>query len=358
MMPTRQLSSYARELRPHLSAQAFQPARSRLWRMPLNLGVIAAATWAVTQVGTGVGLVLSLAIGAAFAGLVFLGHEVLHGAVVRDMRARSLVGWVAFLPFVVSPRLWVAWHNRVHHGHANRAGVDPDAYPTLGEYHASGTLRLATNWFSIGRNRLRGLSSLLVGFSVQSLHMLVVAKKRGYLTARQHRLAVLETCLGIAFWATLLAVLGPVTFLLACALPLLVANVIVMAHIFTNHSLSPLTPVNDPLANSLSVTVPRWIDFLTLRFGFHVEHHLFPWMSSRHAVEVRRLVVARWPERYQSMPLWRALLRVHQTPRVYRESTTLVDPSTGYSAPTLGGSAPSEPLPAREQLALPVPGPT
>src|SRR5689334_4924030 len=209
MRPTRRLSSYANELRPHLSAQAFQPARSRLCWLPLNLGVIGGATWAVTEVGPALGLVLSVVIGCAFAGLVFLGHEVLHGAVVRGMHARRLVGWVAFLPFVVSPRLWVAWHNRVHHGNANRAGVDPDAYPTLDEYHASSTLRLATNWFSIGRNRLRGLTSLLVGFSVQSLHMLLVARKRRYLTARQHRLALLETCLGIAVWGVLLAVLGP-----------------------------------------------------------------------------------------------------------------------------------------------------
>lgn len=326
--------------------------------MPLNLSVIVAGAWAVTEVGTILGVVLSLAIGAALSGLVFLGHEVLHGAVVRGMKTRRLVGWVAFLPFVVSPRLWVAWHNRVHHGHANRAGVDPDAYPTLGEYHASGSLRLATNWFSIGRNRLRGLTSLLVGFSVQSLHMLLVARKRGYLTARQHRLALLETCLGIAVWAALLAVMGPATFVLACVLPVLVANVIVMAHIFTNHSLSPLTHVNDPLVNSLSVTVPRWVDFLTLRFGFHVEHHLFPWMSSRHAVEVRRLIVARWPQRYQSMPLWRALLRVHRTPRVYREPTTLFDPCTGRSAPTLGEPEPGEPLPGTTQLAPQVPDPT
>jgi fatty acid desaturase len=247
-----------------------------------------------------------------------------------------VVGWFTFLPFAISPRLWVAWHNRVHHGNANRAGIDPDAYPTLKEYHASGTLRATTDWFAIGRSRLRGLTGLLVGFSVQSLHMLLVAGKRRYLSAAQHRLALLETGLGVSVWVALFFVLGPLDFLVACALPLVVANVIVMGHIFTNHSLSPLTHVNDPLANSLSVTVPFWVDWLTLRFGFHVEHHLFPWMSSRHAVEVRGLIVERWPERYQSMPLWRALLRVHHTPRVYEEFTTLLDPGTGRRAPTLG----------------------
>jgi fatty acid desaturase len=108
-----------------------------------------------------------------------------------------------------------------------------------------------------------------------------------------------------------------------------------MGYIFTNHALSPLTRVNDPLANSLSVTVPRWVDFLTMRFGFHVEHHLFPWMSSRHAPLVRKLILERWPERYQSMPLWRALLAVHRSPRVYVDDRTLLDPETGRRVPTL-----------------------
>jgi fatty acid desaturase len=312
-----------------------------LLRIPLYLAVITGSTLAVAllPLGLPLRLLLSLVIGVSFAGLVFLGHEVLHGAVIRGMRARSVVGWLSFLPFAVSPRLWVAWHNRVHHGNANRADVDPDAYPTLKAYRASGSLRTVTDWFAMGRNRLRGLTSLLVGFSVQSLHMLFVAGKRRYLSASQHRLALLETGLGVALWGLMFALLGPMDFLVACALPLVVANVIVMAHIFTNHSLSPHTHVNDPLANSLSVTVPFWVDWLTLRFGFHVEHHLFPWMSSRHSPEVRRLIVARWPERYQSMPLWRALLCVHRTPRVYEEPTTLFDPRTGRRAPTLGAPA-------------------
>ena len=76
---------------------------------------------------------------------------------------------------------------------------------------------------------------------------------------------------------------GPLPFLFAFGLPLVVANCIVMAFILTNHSLSPLTGVNDALANSLSVTTPRFVEWLTLGFGFHVEHHIFAAMSTRHA---------------------------------------------------------------------------
>jgi fatty acid desaturase len=118
-------------------------------------------------------------------------------------------------------------------------------------------------------------------------------------------------------------------------LPLLVANSIVMGFILTNHSLSPLTSRNDPLLNSLSVTLPRFLEWLTLSFGYHVEHHIFPAMSSRHAPAVRQLLRKRWLERYQSMSLPRALLQLHRTARVYKDDHTLVDPRTGNEWPTL-----------------------
>lgn len=66
----------------------------------------------------------------------------------------------------------------------------------------------------------------------------------------------------------------------------------------------------------------------------HVEHHLFPAMSTRHAPAVRAQL-ARWPERYQSMPLGSALSRLHRTARVYKHHTTLVDPTTAREYPAL-----------------------
>jgi fatty acid desaturase len=331
------LASYVGTIKPELPERAFEPARSRLWWLPVHALVIALGTWGMSRQAIP-GLLwplVALAIGSSFAGLAFVAHETLHGAIVRERHVRYWVGLVAFLPFTLSPRHWIAWHNRMHHGNANKAGIDPDAYPTLVEHRQSLLVRVSTDCFGIGRGRLRGLTSLCFGFTAQSLHVLFVAGKKGYLPRRDLVLAALETALGVALWVGLLVALGPWVFLFAYVLPLFVGNAIVMAYIFTNHALSPHTSVNDPLANSLSVTVPRWVDFLTLRFGFHVEHHLFPWMSSRHAPLVRSLILKRWPERYQSLPLWRALLAVHRTPRVYESASTLIDPQTGRRVPTL-----------------------
>ena len=347
------ISHYAHELKRELPASAFKPAHSRLALLPLHLAIIALATIAIAAGWGGwpIALLLVPVIGHSFAGLAVLGHETLHGAVVHNRWLRYAVGWIGFLPFVISPRFWVAWHNKVHHGHTGQTGVDPDAYPTLAEYRESLLVRVVTDHLALGRWRWAGALSLLLGFSIQSAQVLAQGGTRVRMSRREHWRAIAETALGVGLWTTLALLIGGGAFLFAFVLPLVVANVLVMSFILTNHSLSPLTAVNDPLVNSLSVTVPRLFDFTTLRFGFHVEHHLFPAMSSRHAPLLRRLILARWPERYQSMPLLRALVQIIRTARVYKQPSLLVDPKNGREWPALAPRPLILPLPVPVSLA-------
>jgi fatty acid desaturase len=277
---------------------------------------------------------VSIVVAASFAGMTFLAHEVLHGAVVRGKRWRHVIGWLGFAPFVVSPRLWIAWHNGAHHALTNRVG-DPDGYPTLARYHAQRATRFSVDTFALGGRRWRGVLSLVLGFTVQSVDQLATARARGYLSASEHRRAIAETALGLALWGAVAWLVGFVPFLFVYLVPLLLANACVMAFILTNHSLSPLVAIDDPLASGLTVTTPRVIEWLTLGFGFHVEHHLFPAMSTRHARAVRSAVRTRWPERYRSMPLGAALHRLHRSARVDKTATTLCDPRTGAEHATL-----------------------
>ncbi len=329
-------SAYVRELRPELPADVFEPARSRLALIPCHLLVIAAAIVATASGRVPWLLVplLSVVIGVSFASLTFVAHETVHGGIVHGHTARHIVAWVGFLLFTLSPRLWAAWHDRVHHANANLAG-DPDVYPTLAEYGASRRVRFFVDAFSMGGRRWRGTLSLILGFTVQSTHQLFTARRHRLLRVPTFVLAIAETLAGVALWAFIAVTVGFVSFLFVFVLPLLVANAIVMSFILTNHSLSPRVEINDPLVSGLSVTAPRWIEWITLQFGYHVEHHLFPAMSSRHARQVRDLLRQRWPQRYQSMPLARALRELHRTARVYKDAVTLVDPRSGREFATL-----------------------
>jgi len=191
----------------------------------------------------------------------------------------------------------------------------------------------------MGRRGVLGLLSLLFGFTGQSTQMLFKARQNGMLRASLHRRAIIETLAGVSVWIAVAFLVGPLAFVFVYLLPLIVANTVVMSFIMTNHNLSPLAPadapINDPLVNSLSVTLPRVLEWLTLDFGFHAEHHLFPTLSTRQGRVVRQVLRQRFPERYQSMPLFTALRRLYQTARVYKDEVTLTDPRTGETWPTL-----------------------
>jgi fatty acid desaturase len=353
----RSLSSYAREVRPSLPTNAFEPVASRLAWLALHYAVIAGGIAALYLRigGWWAAPLIALVIGHSFAGAAFVGHETLHGAVVRHRGARHLVGWLCFLPFTLSPRLWVAWHNKTHHAHTMDEANDPDAFPSLATYHKSRTARIADH-FSFASNRRWGWLTLCLGFTGQSTQMLWRwARTAPALTPRERRLAIMESAAGWAVWAAVLWLLGPALFVFGFLVPLIVGNMVVISYILTNHSLSPMTAINDPLVNSLSVTLPRVFEKLHLNFGLHVEHHLFPSMSSHYAPLVRDELVRRWPERYQSLPLFTALSRLLATPRIYRTDDVLHDPRNGDEASTILPRAAGAPAAVAEEAAPALP---
>ena len=320
------------------------PASSRLLWLPVHASIIVVATVAIAQGWLPWPAVpaLSLLIGLSFSGLMFLGHETMHGAVVRGRLAwaKTLVGMLCFAPLLLSPRLWSVWHNRVHHARSNELDVDPDMYPSLAAYRESAVLRFVTDNFALGGRRWRGLLCLVIGFQGQSLQLLISARSRLQMSARDHRRALAEAALAVACWVAVGFAIGPVAFVFVFVIPLVIANIVVMSFIVTNHGLSPATDENDPLLGALSVTIPRWLEWLTLDFGYHVEHHLFPAASTRNGRAIRAAIVEEWPERYQSMPLGAALAQLFRTGRVYQDAATLVDPRSGGEWPAL---VPAEP---------------
>jgi fatty acid desaturase len=327
---------YVAELRSEIPESAYAPSRSRMWLSPLYLAVVVLG---ICAIGFGwapwpVWPLISIAIGISFASQTFISHESLHGGITRNKLFQTVQGYLGFAPFLLAPRIWVAWHNQTHHAITNQPG-DPDAFPTHEEYKTNAGARFAVDKFAVGPNRLRGFWTMALGFTIQSAHQTHSIKKFKYASGGVAALAIVESLLMVGVWIGLLVAIGFVPWLFAVLIPMMVANAITIAFILTNHSLSPFIPINDPLITGLSVTVPKIVDLLTLNFGYHTEHHLFPAMSSRHAPAVRAAVMARWPERYQSLPLGEALRQLHRTGRVYKDAVTLVDPRSGTEFPAI-----------------------
>src|SRR5262249_46275165 len=150
----------------------------------------------------------------------------------------------------------------------------------------------------------------------------------GYYARVSRRTVYVESGAMLAFWIGVLTLVGPWSFIFIYVVPVLVSNAMVMSYIATNHFLNALTETNDPLANTLSVTAPSWLERMHLQFGYHVEHHLFPTVSGRHARAVRDVLRRLYGDRYLTMPHARALRLLYARPKIHDGHDVLIDPRT------------------------------
>jgi fatty acid desaturase len=332
---------YAREVRPHLPDSIFKPVPARLLWLPIHLAIILAlAVYLVTAAPPWyLALACALIAGHSWACLSFLAHETLHHAVVKNRAVERLIGYCGLGLYCLSPTLWVAWHNQEHHGKTGNPETDPDAYWSLAAWDHSAVDRALTT-ASPGSGHTRSALFLLVTFSLHSLVVLLSHSRRhGYYARISRRAVYTEFAAMVAFWATVCLLVGAWSFVFIYVLPLFVANAITMSYIATNHHLNSLTEINDPLANTLSVRSPRWLETLHFQFGYHVEHHIFPTVSGHHAGVIRDALVRLYGDRYLSLPHAEALRLVYTRPKIHATHDTLIDPQTRRTFHTLAPGA-------------------
>ena len=330
---------YARELRPDLPPELFHRRPSRLVWLPAHLAVIAAAATTIlgTEVHWGWRLLMSAIIGHSFGCLMFLAHEILHGTVVKNRHVQNWLSGLCMLPYCIGPAHWKAWHNQAHHGHTSVSGTDPDSFGNVTMFMNNRVARF-TLTFAPGSGYWRSWLFLGFWFSFHALVTLFVhSSQYDYWPSARRRREIGLFFLMAGFWAGVLALVGPRHFLFLYLLPMVVANVVQMSYIATNHLLCDETSdVNDPLANSLSVLVPRWLGWLHLNFGNHIEHHIFPYMNPQNSPAVRAAIENRYGARYRRLPILKALQLLYRTPQVHLSQRELVDLNSGAVYRTLG----------------------
>lgn len=315
-------------LRDELPADTFRPQPWRaLWFVPAA-ALAAAGTAALIHfpVAWPFALLIALVLGQAYAVMGFLAHETLHGSTVRSRRLQDLLGFVGFGPVLVSPTLWRVWHNQVHHTKTNKGNSDPDGFGTLRRYRRMRSTQFVARLAPGSRH---WASYLFFGywftFHGQMVLWLQSKHMRGFADLNRRR-AIAETFAALGIWLAIAIAAGPVTSIFVVVIPIVVTNATIMSYIATNHFLRPLTETNDPIENSMSVTVPTVVDRLHCNFSHHVEHHLFPKMSPKHAPRVREWLMANAGDQYLAPPHWQAIRELYRTPRVYENATTLCDP--------------------------------
>ncbi|WML34464.1 acyl-CoA desaturase [Clostridium sp. OS1-26] len=329
------ISWYADRISPYLPEKAFKPVPTRLFGGIAYLIAITAGFLAIDLFNLNplFNFLISIVLGFSFASIGLLAHEILHGTVVKKPWLRNLLGAIGFWPLLIGPRLWIKWHNMNHHAYTQDDDMDPDAWMSIEQFNN----RPFIGWIyrlPIAFRSLFSFTFLTVSFTLHStrmfFHYINDFKPNKRLVVWIQFILPWTTSIGLLFY------IGPEKWLFAYLIPALIGNFIVMAYISTNHRLNPLVPVNDPLVNSLTVTVPGWLDVLNFNFSHHTEHHLFPRMNPKYYPLVKEQIKKMWPERYHEMPLGKVLISLWKTPRVYYNNTELIDPHKGNIYGSLG----------------------
>jgi fatty acid desaturase len=281
-------------------------------------------------------MLMGVVLGHSLGVLSFLGHEILHGSVVGRGALSKVFGALCFVHFGMLPGVWIRWHNNMHHRHTQNALKDPDCFGYVnGNYKYSRWYR-ALERFLPGAGTLRSYAFLFVGFSLQVTA--IVFQRSDVLKVRSERLVAQFYFLAIyTTWIVSAYVsFGPLGIIFCVFYPLLIANLVMMSYIATNHLLSPLSEKkSNPLWDTLTVRSPRWVEDLHLQFGYHIEHHFFPGVSPSYARHIRQALLEIDPVMYTEMNHVNAIRYLYRTPRFYRDNISLVDPVRKHAMGTI-----------------------
>ncbi|MGD9646309.1 MAG: fatty acid desaturase [Pirellulales bacterium] len=338
---------YAAIVKPLLPAEAFALSMRKLWQCVAHLGVIALCIWGIREwTNVLARFALSATIGHSLTCLVFLAHELSHGAMMGRSRTRYLLEVFLWGLNMIPATMWRKLHNENHHAHANTLN-DPDRYFRQSELDAPGGRwrwwyarffmphRWTSRWnlgvgFHFVTYILRHLATV---FYPGAARPAIVTFKPDYRAGDRWRIVFEVACivaLQVGIYFAVGRSLG--AYLWAGPIALLFTSTYAMSYIWTNHYLHGLAEIHDPLLGSTSIDVPPLFDRLHSNFSYHTEHHLFPSMSSDYYPLVSKILREHFPERYHRLSyrqawrkLWRGELYIVEETAAASAAPTIVD---------------------------------
>ena len=328
--------AYVNTLRQHLAPEVFQPVARRLWWMLFYFSVVGLAVAVVLGTPNLLArFIAAVAMGHCLGVLGFLGHEILHGTVIRNRRLLLFCGGICMANWGIHPRAWIAWHNREHHQQTQHGFDDPDCFGREELYRHSKLLRILEP-FTPGSGRLRSGLFLFFWFSFHAAFVIFTHPKLFQARRERWRMRIYLVATQVIWAAASLLAVGPLGILFLMVIPLAFSNFVMMSYVATNHFISPLTEdANDPLVNSLTVRSNGLVERFHLYNNFHVEHHVLPYVNPVHAPRIAGKLREIWPEKYQELSHLAALRRVYASPKFYKEDTVLINPRTRKTVRTL-----------------------
>ncbi len=305
------------------SAGVFEHRELRSWgKLAVLLAAIAAGLTAIALIGWWIAILLVPLLAVLCTATAMLGHEGSHRSFSASSVRNGLISYFAFPLFSgLSTLYWREKHDRLHHGHPNVEGVDPDIKPfpfvsSRGDHERCGP---KSRWFQ--RNLQRWvfwpMSTLMaLGMRRSSLVYVVSYPRRngGPDGAWWIELA----CLVVHYvgWLVIPAVVwGPlVAFALYSALwagvGVCLALVFAPAHMGLPVTNGQQHDWIHQLETTRNLELPRLVSFFFIGLDYQIEHHLFPRIPHKNLSRAAEITAA-WCKRegvpYRSEPYLDAL---------------------------------------------------
>jgi fatty acid desaturase len=346
-------SEYAKKLRPLLPREAFLPDRSKVIILLINLTILLLGWGIASQLDRWpvaflwLYLPVTLIMGNSVIVLLFSSHDLMHTKIVKNPYALRMVSLLGLAMLWMPPTLWKNVHNRVHHNKTNALG-DPDRSFLYQQPNTWGkwiqnlfapSQTVNPFWLTLGMvsawsiSTFRNLTSVLI-FNSEDVRYVPAAFKVGLKERKEialEFLVILTLHVSIVYYLQFDLLKLAMSYLL----PITLGYAGIIFYIYTNHMLCRMTNINDPLANSVSIKVPKLFDLLHLNFSYHAEHHIFPGLNSDYYPLVQDLIKTLYPERSHyilgAREAWWLLLH---TPRHYKDETTFTDWTGEASIPS------------------------
>jgi fatty acid desaturase len=270
-------------------AGLFEHRELRSWgKLAVLVAAIAGGLTAIAMVGWWIAILLVPILAVLCTATAMFGHEGSHRSFSASPARNELVAYFAFPLFGgLSTLYWREKHDRLHHGHPNVEGVDPDIKPfpfvsSRGDHERCGP---SARWFQRKLQRwvFWPMATLMaIGMRRSSIVYLYNYPKRN--GGRDRAWWTEVSCLVVHYagWLVVPALIwGPLHTLelyaaLWGAVGVCLALVFAPAHMGLPVTLGQQHDWIHQLETTRNLELPRFVSFFFIGLDYQVEHHLFP----------------------------------------------------------------------------------
>lgn len=296
-------------LRDNLPPEAFNATPGLIAVPIIHLFIVVGCILSISKTDNYLYFVLlSIVSGHSMFCIANLGHYLSHKSVVKNKYLCYLSEAFVWATNMSSATVWMRAHNNYHHKYTNGT-KDTFRYFSKGEHNKVRKfvhLMISPNRYS-KYNPLVLLTYLVTHAEYMNAAITNRTETNSnivpYLSSYREGDKIkiyFELAVIALFQVGIYFLIGEDLFkhLIFIGIAIFVSSGVASVYLFTQHSMYNLSDVNDPLRNSTSLTVPKFIDYIHLNVSHHVEHHIFASMSPKYLPIVKELLVKHYRDLY------------------------------------------------------------